>query len=278
MFKKLSVIGVGHIARAFLSAVTAGDGAFTPADVTLWNRTPEHIDDLIRAGHPRAKTPEDAFVAGELVLLGVKPQNYAALLSRIAEAGCDPAGRIVITPAAGVSSAAVSERLGGCGVVRIMPNTPIAIRRGVIAVCQNGRVPDKAFQEICRLLSRCGSVYRVAETEMDGMTAATSSATAYVYRFIRAITEAGRSCGVDLPQLEKAVAETFIGASELLLSSGKPAEELIAAVRSPNGTTEQALAAFDRLGLERIVEKAMLACADRAGELGRESLPQNKNN
>ena len=276
MFKKLSVIGVGNIARAFLSAVTTGDGALSPADITLCNRTPEHIDDLIRQGFSRAPTPGEAFASGDLVFFGVKPQNYPAVLSEIAATGCSAQKKTVVTPAAGVTLSSVSDRLGGCGVVRIMPNTPIKIRRGVIAVCKNELVSDRDFQNICRLLSRCGSVYRVEEAEMDGMTAATSSATAYVYRFIRAITEAGRSCGVELPQLEKAVAETFIGAAELLLTSGRPAEELIAAVRSPNGTTEQALAAFDRLGLERIVEKAMLACKDRAAELGREALPEKK--
>ena len=272
MNKSFSVIGVGNIARAFLNALDQMSGKFEipKNSVTLYNRTPDKISGLLAAGYNSATSAAQAAAAGDYIFLGVKPQNLAQIFTDIKNSKVDLSSKTIISPCAGVTCKAISALSGASSVIRIMPNTPMQIGKGVTEICRTDNVSDRDYQYICRIFSVCGEVISIKESEMNAMTAATSSAVAYVYRMISAVCNAASASGADTPMLERAVAKTFIGAAEMLLASEHTADELVAAVRSPNGTTEQALRVFDQHNLEEIISEAVKACADRAEELGNE--------
>ena len=272
MNKTYSVIGVGNIARAFLSALSGLNGKFTVPNstVTLYNRTENKISDLKAAGYNTVPTAIDAAMAGDIIFLGVKPQNLKEIFSALRNSGADLSRKLIISPCAGVTCEDLA-RLSGCNaVIRIMPNTPMQIGRGVTEICRSSSVSDRDYQYICRVFSMCGEVITVSEDEMNAMTAATSSAVALVYRLICAFADGAKQYGATNAQLENAVAKTFIGAAEMLMSSDKSADELVAAVRSPKGATEQALLVFDEKNIDGIIADALRACADRCRELGEE--------
>ena len=272
MNKKFSVIGVGNIARAFISALSTLSGKFeVPAStVTLFNRTPEKIADLKAKGYKTAPTMADAANAGDIIFLGVKPQNLKEVFTAIRSEGADLSTKIIVSPCAGVTCSDLAELTGCERIIRIMPNTPMQIGKGVTEICRSAGVSDKDFQYICRVFSMCGEVITVNEDDMNAMTAATSSAVALVYRLICAFSKGAEDCGAQTKNIENAVAKTFIGAAEMLMTSDKSADELVAAVRSPKGATEQALLVFDDKNIDGIIADAMKACADRCEELGKE--------
>ncbi|MBE6641971.1 MAG: pyrroline-5-carboxylate reductase [Ruminococcaceae bacterium] len=274
MNKTFSVIGVGNISRAFLSALSTLSGKFEVKNdtVTLYNRTPEKIADLKKVGYNVTEDILTAAESGDILFIGVKPQNLSEIFGSLRARGADLSAKTIVSPCAGVSCEDLEKLTGSKTIVRIMPNTPMQIGKGVTEICRSGSVGDKDFQYICRVFSMCGEVVTVTEAEMNAMTAATSSAVALVYRLIGAFCNGARECGATSPQLENAVAKAFIGASEMLMTSPKSADELVAAVRSPKGATEQALRVFDEKNMDGIIAEALRACAERCEELGKECM------
>ncbi len=272
MNKTFSVIGVGNIARAFISALSTLSGKFAVPNstVTLYNRTAEKINDLKNKGYKTADNMTDAVNASDIIFLGIKPQNLKDVFGAIKADGADLSGKMIVSPCAGVTCADLCALTGCASIIRIMPNTPMQIGKGVTEICRSASVSDKDFQYICRIFSMCGEVITVNEEDMNSMTAATSSAVALVYRLICAFTKAAEDCGAKTKNIEDAVAKTFIGAAEMLITSDKSADELVAAVRSPKGATEQALLVFDNNNIDGIISEAVKACADRCKELGEE--------
>ena len=102
---------------------------------------------------------------------------------------------------------------------------------------------------------------------INAMTAATSSAPAYVYLFIKAIADSARELGIEDARMTEYVARMVEGSAQLLLRSGKTPDELIAQVTSPKGTTAEAMAVFEERDFTGIIREAMTACERRAKEL-----------
>ena len=65
------------------------------------------------------------------------------------------------------------------------------------------------------------------------------------------------------------ICKTVIGSTELLLKTGKTPDELITMVKSPKGTTEQALNVFEENNFSGLVKQAMFKCSERAEELSK---------
>ena len=269
MNRTFSIIGCGHIARVFLSALDSLDGKYAVphSSVTLYNRTPEHISDLAEKGYRIAASAAEAFAAGNTVFLGVKPQDLRTAAAQLGESPREE--KLLLSPIAGEELSLVVALTGCRRVVRLLPNTPISVGRGVTAVCRTDAVNDRDFEYVCRVFSLSGSVYAVAEKEMNAMCAATSSGVAFALRLLTAMSSAAQTAGAETPQLDRAIAETILGAAELCLRSGKTCEQLLNEIRSPNGTTHAAMNALDRQDFDGAVAAAVSACAARAAELGK---------
>ena len=141
------------------------------------------------------------------------------------------------------------------------------IGKGVTGLCRNTKVNDRAFSDICRLFSTLGEVVVVGEDKINAMTAATSSAPAYVYLFIKSIADAARELGLDENRMTDYISRMVIGSVELMLSTKKTPDEMIEMVKSPKGTTAEALSVFEQRDFAGIVKDAMTACKERAEEL-----------
>ena len=174
------------------------------------------------------------------VILAVKPQNAAEVLPRYAHL----AGRAVfLSIMAGRSLGGMRSLLGdAAAIVRAMPNTPAAVRRGV-TVATPGPGVTEAQRTLCdRLLGAIGKVAWVAdEGLLDPVTAVSGSGPAYVFLLAELMEEAAVAEGLP-PDLARLLArETVAGAGALLAASQEESAALRRAVTSPGGTTERAL-------------------------------------
>jgi len=142
--------------------------------------------------------------------------------------------------------------------------------KGVTSLTRNDKVTDKKFSDICRLFSEIGEVMIVTEDKIDAVTAASGSAPAYVYLFIKSIADEARAQGLDIKNLDAIIARMVIGSCHMVLESGKTPDELINMVCSPNGTTERAMKVFEEENFSEIISKAMQRCAERSKELSEE--------
>jgi len=104
---------------------------------------------------------------------------------------------------------------------------------------------------------------------MNKIISVTSSSPAYIFLMIDSIWKSGLAQGLPEDGLLEAVCSTVIGSARLVKETGKSPEELIAMVCSKKGTTEQAMLKLAEHRFPEVIHEAMLACTNRADELGR---------
>ena len=257
MKKTLAFFGAGNMA----SAIIAGAGEY---NIRVYDRDKskyERFDSAVFC----ASSPKELAEASDYLFLCVKPQNVPEVLPEVAK--LDLSKITVVSIMAGVTIDKISSYLGEVPIVRTMPNTPLMIGHGVTALTRNDKVSDKSFSDICRLFSGMGKVSVAKEEQINAITSTTSSAPAYVYLFIKAIEDEARKEGLDQKNLTELICEMVIGSASMILETGKTPDELISMVKSPGGTTAEALRVFEDENFCDIIAKAMQACTKRAQEL-----------
>lgn len=202
------------------------------------------------------------------LLLAVKPQKMAEALDGIA-AGV-PEGALVISIAAGVTTAAIDRRLGGRGrIVRVMPNTPMLAGAGASALAAGPRATAADLAWAARLFGACGMTVEVDEPMIDAVTAVSGSGPAYFFYLVEAMMAAGEAEGLAPDIARRLAIQTCVGAGALMNASGESPAVLRARVTSPNGTTQRAIETLDAGGARELLVRAIRAAADRSRELGK---------
>jgi pyrroline-5-carboxylate reductase len=202
----------------------------------------------------------------EIILLAVKPQTMeqAVPFYRLYQ------NALFVSIAAGRTLASLAGLLGeGAAIIRAMPNTPAAVRRGVTVLLANQHV-SQPHRLLCeRLMAAVGEVAWIRdEVEMDAVTALSGSGPAYVFLLVEALATAGEELGLARELAETLARATVVGAGELLHQSPLSAASLRANVTSPNGTTFAALQILGAPGgLTDLMQRATAAAARRAREL-----------
>ena len=273
MSGKIAFIGVGNMATATLVGITANSPDMS--DIVLFNRHAQKIEKYRSLGAHIALTLKEAVESADYVMLCVKPQSFPEILPQLSDCQ-NVSEKVFISMAAGILSETISEAAGGAAVIRVMPNTPMLIGKGVIAACRNDKVSDKDFDYVCNIFASSGSVIKIDESEMNRIICVTGSSPAYVFMMIKAMCEGAqeqRLCGNGASLSEKeitdAICDTIIGAAELMKSGTKTPDEQIATVASKGGTTERAIAELERFDFCKAIVSAMEKCTQRADELGK---------
>ena len=257
----LVLLGCGKMGSAMLEGWLSGG---LPA-TSVWVRDPRPGDWLTAQGvHLNTDLPADPAI----VLVAVKPQIMAQALPELQAFG---GGRTVfLSVAAGTPIAYFEEVLGAATpVIRAMPNTPAAIRRGITAVVGNDHVADAELDLAEALLSAIGRTVRLdSEAQIDAVTGLSGSGPAYVFHMIEAMAAAGEAQGLPADMAMQLAVSTVAGAGALAETSGETAEQLRINVTSPNGTTQ---AGLDVLmapdGLKPLIARTVAAATDRSKEL-----------
>ncbi|MCU1570636.1 MAG: pyrroline-5-carboxylate reductase [Naasia sp.] len=210
-----------------------------------------------------------AVAGAALVLVAVKPVGVLDLLQEIA--GSLAPGTLVVSVAAGVSTAAMERRLpDDVAVIRAMPNTPATVRLAVTGISAGSRASAEQRELARNLFGTVGSVLEVDEDRLDALSAISGSGPAYVFYLVEQLEAAARERGFDDEEANLLVQGTFRGAVELLASSGLSPAELRRRVTSPNGTTERAIAVLEEARLADTFDVATAAALARARQLAAE--------
>jgi pyrroline-5-carboxylate reductase len=175
---------------------------------------------------------------------------------------------VVITFAAGKTISFISKALGTANpVIRVMPNTPTLVGKGMAAASMGVGVTDAQRDFVLGFLAATGKVIEVSEDLQDAVTATSGSGPAYFFAFVEAMVAGAKELGLSENDATTLTVQTILGAAHLLEESGKSATTLRENVTSPNGTTAAALESFRNDNLNSMVAKAMKAARDRSQEL-----------
>ena len=256
---KLGFIGAGNMAKAIVGGVLSS-GMLAASDLIMSNKSGAQAVAGVEC------TTDNAYVCAncEYLVIAVKPQIFR----QIAPSLRPVKAAAVISIMAGIRSEAVASALALCGnVIRVMPNTPSKVGMGATAIAENNCSGEaNAF---CRkMFDSVGSTVYVPEKDFDAVTCVSGSGPAYVFYFIKAMTEGGEENGLSYDVARKLAVATVAGACKLAEKSDDTLDKLISDVCSKGGTTIQAVDTFRSRGLDRIVKDGMTACRIRSEVLG----------
>lgn len=263
---RVVLVGGGVMGGALLSAMLATGQAAN--DVVVVEQDAARATALA-ASHGVQVSPDvaAAVVGARVVLLAVKPGVVPAVLEQMAST-LEP-GTLVVSVAAGVPLAGYERRLPtGTPVVRVMPNTPAVIGKGAAAIAPGGAAGEEHLALVEQLLAGTGLVVRVAEKDLDAVTAISGSGPAYAFYLIDALAEAGVLLGLTRDLASRLAVATVEGAAALAASTGEHPAILRERVSSPGGTTVAAVAELDAHAVRAAVVAAARAAYRRSVELG----------
>jgi pyrroline-5-carboxylate reductase len=270
---QIAILGTGSMGKAILSGLLAN--GTSPGKIRVTTKSQASAD-AISANHgiqvtalesdstANSSSAKDA----DLVILAVKPNMILETLKDVAS-GLKP-GCLVVSVAAGITTAAMEEALSGnAAVVRAMPNTPAVVGLGLTGLSKGSNVTDKQLDLAVKVFSSVGKILVVDESKIDALSTISGSGPAYVFYFAEKLITAAKSLGFSEQEASTMVKETFLGSATLLATSSSSPEELRQQVTSPNGTTIQATGRFDAADLEKVFIEATEAALARAKELGK---------
>jgi len=203
------------------------------------------------------------------IFLGVKPHMMKDVLAPLQTILAERKP-LLITMAAGLTMQQIAE-FAGCElpVIRIMPNTPVAIGKGVIQYCRNDLVSAQMLEEFLNDMRFSGVLDPLEERLIDAGSAISGSGPAYVYMFIEALADGAVACGIPRAKALEYAAATVIGAGEMVLATGQHPGELKDAVCSPGGSTIAGVRALENHGFRAAAMEAVIATCSRNKELGK---------
>jgi pyrroline-5-carboxylate reductase len=263
------LVGCGKMGGAMLGGWL--DRGLDPKDVHIVEPYAENAAAAGKLGVNVYDTPQGlpGDLSPKIVILAVKPQQMADAAPAFAAFSNSA---VFLSIAAGTPISTFENFLGGdAAIVRSMPNTPAAVRRGITVACPNERVSDEQRNLCDDMLQAVGDVGWVEDEGLiDAVTATSGSGPAYVFLLIECLANAGQAAGLNAEMARQLAEATVSGAGELARQSDDEAATLRKNVTSPGGTTAAALEvlmADD--GLQQLMTRAVAAAADRSRELAK---------
>ena len=261
---KYGFIGCGNMGGAIAKALRR-----QTADIMIADPAPnaKAFADTLGAVY----TDNETLVSScDRVFLAVKPHLMKGMLSPLQPILAEKKP-LLITMAAGLEIAQI-QSFAGCDlpIIRIMPNTPVALGKGMIQYCRNSLVADDVLADWLKDMADCGRLDPLEERLIDAAAALSGAGPAFMYMFIEALADGAVACGIPRPKAYEYAAATMAGSAEMVLASGQHPGALKDAVCSPGGSTIAGVRALEEGGFRAAAMNCVIAACERNKELGKQ--------
>lgn len=200
----------------------------------------------------------------------VKPQSFRNIAKEIKP--YLKSSQIMISIMAGITINQINDYTDHEKIIRIMPNTPAQISKGISVWNSTNNISKKEKNIIENSLNSFGkSIYVEDETMINLSTALSGSGPGFLYRILESFIFAGEKIGLDKEVSKTLAIETFIGSAELINLTKNSPKNLREAVTSPGGTTEAGLELLKKIEIDRIIFEMMAEAVQRGNDLAKES-------
>jgi pyrroline-5-carboxylate reductase len=204
----------------------------------------------------------------DVLILAVKPQVTTPVL-QFAGAGMGP-NKLLVSIVAGVPVSAIAALVAaGTRIIRTIPNTPLMVMAGAVAIAADSPALPADFALARRIFDACGRTVMIEEKLMDAATGLSGSGPAYVFLMIEALADGGVKAGLTREVALTLAAQTLLGAARMCLTSGRHPGQLKDMVTSPGGTTIAGIHALEAGGVRAALMNAVEAATRRSKELGK---------
>lgn len=273
--KTIGFIGGGQMCEAIFSGALES-GVVSPNDITIADINTERLAYLKnKYGVNIAENKKENEAAinlakkCDILLLAIKPQFARPLLAAIQ--GKNRKEQLIVSIMGGVSLSFLHEFFPKNPVFRVMPNTPMLVRKGIAAVSSNSLVCEKQQILVKELFNLVGETYFLDEKLMDAQTSVGGCSPAFAYLFIEALADGGVEKGLPRDMALKMAAQALAGAAEMVLQTGKHPAQLKDSVTSPGGGTIAGVHALETAGFRAAIMDAVVESCDRMIEVGKKA-------
>lgn len=260
---KYGFLGCGNMGSAVARALSK-----VTKDIVVTDRSGK-AKELARALGIEYGSAEEIVSSCDRIFLAVKPHMMEGLLEPL-----QPILRqrkpLLITMAAGLTVERIEELAGGkLPVIRIMPNTPVAVGKGMTQYCCNELVSDEVIDSFREDLRYSGKLDALEERLIDAASALSGCGPAYMYLFIEALADGAVACGIPRAKAMEYAAATMIGAGEMVLATGMHPGALKDAVCSPGGSTIAGVRVLEQHGFRGAAMDCVAAAYEKNQLLGK---------
>lgn len=265
---RLGVIGGGFMGEAIIDGLLRA-GVVRAQDLAVGETLEHRRQHLSRAfdGVQVVTEAADAAAGREVVLIGVKPQDFPKVAKSLK--GRLRPEQLVLSIMAGTRLAVLSEALTHAAVVRVMPNTPASLGLGFSTWVAAPAVSAAQREQARRILGALGLEAEVGEERyVDMATAVAGSGPAYVFLFLEALIDGAVHIGLPRGLAREMVLQTVLGSVKMASATDRHPAELRDMVTSPGGTTAAGLLALEQSSMRATVTEAIIAAFDRSRALG----------
>ena len=270
MNHELAIIGAGVMAEAIARGIVSG-GTIKPdqiiaADLSIQRR------ELFQKefGITTVERAEDAVRGAKILLLCIKPYQMEAVLEEIWP-DIDE-NTLVISIAAGIGTGLIEKKLGQGKPrrgIRSMPNTPMLVGCGMVAIAPGAHATDADMAAARRLFESGATVLQTTEDKIDAVTAISGSGPAYFFFLTEQMIRAGMDLGLAADEARTLAIQTAAGAAKMMSDSSDSPEAHRKRVTTPNGTTHAAISHMESRDWPGITVDALKAAARRSAEMGK---------
>ena len=266
--KSLGFIGAGNMAEAMIRGIIQNQvvlpDRILASDISGERR--EHVSKTFGI----QTFEENPFLVDQsnVIFLAVKPQAIPRVLADIGT-NMGPE-KLLISIVAGVPIQKLSAGLPkGPRIVRTMPNTPVTVMEGAMAIASDSPASPEDLETVETLFRPIGRTVRVEEKLIDAVTGLSGSGPAYVFMMLEALADGGVKMGLPRDVAETLAAQTLMGSAKLFLETRTNPGELKCMVTSPGGTTIAGIHELEKGGIRASLMNAVESATKRSIELGK---------
>lgn len=268
--KKIAFIGAGNMASAIIRGLILSgydEDMIMASDCDL-NKLTQLQNEL----HINITQDNSSAISyADMVMLAVKPQMISQVLAPLKQS-FQAQQPIVISMAAGITLLQLQQFIGSeIPIVCVMPNLPAKIGKGMTGLFSSRLNVDdiKAVDDIFNLIGK--TIWLKDESLMRAVSSLSGSGPAIIYYIIEALREAGEKLGLS-PSDANVLSQQMILGSVLMADADQNDVSILRKqVTSPKGTTEQAIAVFEKGNLKNLMFEALNAAVERSKELTKEN-------
>ncbi len=262
---KIAILGAGNIGASIADGIIES-GLVTPRDLFLTRRSLQHLEKYSAMGCRTGTDNTLAAADSDYIIVAVTPKQLNGLLTEIRPV-LDPSRHIIISVVSGASVQNIKYFTGkDVKVVRVMPNTAIAIRESM--TCISAAPEDEpALEAAKRIFNQMGETLIIKEELMVPATALCACGIAFFFRAVRAASQGGIEIGFHAGDALFMAAQTAKGAAALLLSKGMHPESEVDKVTTPQGCTISGLNNMEHAGFSSALIRGIVTSAEKAKEL-----------
>ena len=270
---KIFFVGAGNMGGAIIRGLLNAN--YKASSILFFEPSDTIAKNYEEQGLIRTKNFKEGYTLADVIFLCVKPQIFSKLPSvwksefsiPETEPLPDLASKKIISIMAGVKRKSLTEALGNGEILRVMPNLPLTVGKGTVALATDG-VSEETLTVAEEIFKTIATTCRVQESAMDAVTGLSGSAPAYVFEFIEGLVRGGVQAGLSRDVALKLALGTIEGSVALVKETGESPADLCAKVCSPAGTTIAGIKALEKAAFRSAIISAIEAGTNRSKELG----------